>query len=38
MANASGLDLDEDLTFLRAFEINLDDLQRLSGFEGHCGT
>ena len=34
MADAGGLDLDHDLAGLRAFEIDLHDLQRLAGLKG----
>jgi hypothetical protein len=44
VANARGFDLDQDLTSLGAFQIDLDDFQRLLGFERdggaglHCGV
>ena len=38
MADARRLDLDEHFARLRAFQIDLDDLQRLPGFEGDGGA
>ena len=38
VADAGGLDLDQDFARLRAFEVDLHDFQRLSGFEGDGGA
>ncbi len=38
MANARGLDFDQHLAGLRAFELNGFDRQRLAGLMGNCGT
>jgi hypothetical protein len=38
VADAGRLDLDEDLAVLGALEIDLGNLQRLSGLEGHRGA
>jgi hypothetical protein len=38
VADAGGLDLDQHLALPRAFEVDLGDLQRLSGLDGHCGA
>jgi hypothetical protein len=38
VADAGGLDLDQDLARLGAVEVHIHDLQRLSGFERDGGT
>jgi hypothetical protein len=38
VADAGGLDLDEDFACLWAFEIYLDDFQGFTGLESHCST
>ena len=38
MADAAGLDLDEDLTLLGALDVDLDDFQLFPGFEGDSGA
>ena len=38
VANAGRLDLDQHLARLRPFQIELDDFQRLLGFEGDGGA
>jgi hypothetical protein len=38
VADAGGLDLDQNLARLRAVEVHVHDFQRFSGFKGHGGT
>ena len=38
MANAGGLDFDEDFASLGALQIDLDNFKRLSSFEGDSGA
>jgi hypothetical protein len=38
MADARRLDLDQDFAGLRSFQVDLDDLERLLGFESDGGT
>jgi hypothetical protein len=38
VTDARRLDLDQDLAGLRAFQVELDDLKRLLGFECDCGA
>ena len=38
MANAGGLDLDQDFTGFRSFQIELDDFQRFLGLESDGGA
>ena len=38
MADAGGLDLDQNLASLRSFKVDLDNFQRLARLEGDCGA